>query len=81
MKHITMEYGQECNLITSTPEEFWILKAFLEKHGILVRSCVSTKDEVKWQIQNPYQVWANLYSHDFPLVKEQGDREMESNNW
>ena len=81
MEHITMQYGQECNLIKSTLEEFRIMEKFLEAHGVLVRICKMSKDEVEWQAQNPYQVWANLYSSHFPLIKKQGDNEMEDKHW
>lgn len=81
MKHITMEYGQETNLIESTLEEFDILKKFLEKHGVLIRKCIMCGDVVTWQAKNPYQIWANLNRNECPSIKKNADEEIESRDW
>ena len=60
MKHITEEYKQPTNDIESTREEFEIMKAFLEEHGVLVRKISVIDGVVKWQAKNPYKVWAEL---------------------
>lgn len=61
MKHITEEYGQPCELIESTYEEFVILSEFLKRHGVEVRHCRSDRNTVVWQIRNGYKEMAHLY--------------------
>ena len=81
MKHITMEYGQETNLMESSVEEFYVLKCFLEKHGVLIRMCSLCDGIVVWQARNPYQVWANLNASVCPSTKKIADEEMEDKHW
>jgi len=81
MEHITEEYGQKTNLIKSSSEEFFILKTFLEQHGILIRMCSMYDGKVVWQAENPYQVWANLKSNECPSIKRIADEEMINKDW
>ncbi len=64
MKHIKEEYGQACNKIESTIDEFYILKDFLKVYGVETRICSACGDTCIWQIRNGYKDWANLYSND-----------------
>ena len=61
MKHITEEYGQPCNKIESTHEEYLLLKNFLKAYGIESRMISGCGDKVEWQIRNGYKIWAELY--------------------
>lgn len=80
MKHITEEYRQPTNDIESTREEFEIMKAFLEKHGVLVRKISVIDGVVKWQAKNPYKVWAELTRNENKVSKN-AENEMHSRRW
>lgn len=64
MKHITEEYGTECNKIESTYEEYMILKKFLEVHGVEARRCSGCGNKVEWQIRNDYKNWVHLNKNE-----------------
>ena len=80
MKHITEEYRQPTNDIESTREEFEIMKAFLEEHGVLVRKISVIDGVVKWQAKNPYKVWAELTRNENKVSKN-AENEMHSRRW
>ena len=84
MKHITEEYGQPCELIESTCEEFRLLKEFLKRFGIEARRCVSDGKTCKWQIRNGYKEWAHLYKEceitGNKIIKIV-ERDIESGHW
>lgn len=64
MKHITEEYGQPCDIIESTVEEFYIFKNFLKLHGIEARMIMSCGDTCTWQIRNGYKDWVYLNKNE-----------------
>lgn len=84
MKHITEEYGQPCELIESTCEEFFVLKEFLKRHGVEARLCIMSGDMCKWQIRNGYKEWAHLYKNDTitgSKIIEIVEADIKSGNW
>lgn len=60
MKHIKEEYGQPCNIIESTVEEYYTMKNFLRIYGVETRMIMSCGDTCTWQIRNGYKDWVNL---------------------
>lgn len=61
MKYITEDHGSPCNIIESTPEEFFMFKEFLKKYGVEARRIYSCGNTCKWQIRNGYKDWVHLY--------------------
>ena len=61
MKHITIEYGQEDNLMELTSDELATLEPFLNRLGIRVRTTVyHTENGIgihKIQAENVYKSW------------------------
>lgn len=55
MKHITEEYGQPCNLLELSEEEYRELDAFLRLEGIIIRRCRSYCGTTTIQAENPYK--------------------------
>lgn len=64
MKHITEEYGQPCEQIESTCEEFFVLKEFLKRHGVEARLIIVKGDRCKWQIRNGYKDMVQLHKNN-----------------
>ena len=64
MKHIKEEYGQPCNQIESSKEEFYILKDFLKLYGVEARMIMCCGDTCVWQIRNGYKDWVHLNSNE-----------------
>ena len=84
MKHITEEYGQPCEVIESSCEEFYILKEFLKRHGVEARQIISDGKTCKWQIRNGYKEWAHLYkgcSVHCKNICEGVEADIESGHW
>lgn len=63
MRHITEEYGQPCNLLELTEEEYRVLDAFLMNLGIRSRRTSSDfgKGTTVIQAENPYRERLLLY--------------------
>ena len=55
MKHITEEYGQLCNLLELSEEEYRVLDAFLRLEGVRIRRCRSYRGTATIQAENPYK--------------------------
>lgn len=68
MKNITNQYGMEVNNLTLTWDEFKELEPFLKKLGVRCRVCISDREGVTIQAENPYKIWAN-----HPKCKEIAD--------
>ena len=80
MKYITEEYGQPCELIESTCEEFFIMKEFLKQHGVEARLVMSYGEVCKWQIRNVYKYWCFGTINGSEIAKR-AEKEIESGNW
>lgn len=84
MKHITEEYGQPCDLIESTCEEFFAMKEFLERYGVEARMISSYGDTCKWQIRNNYREWVRLSretSERCKWIVKIAEKEIEEGHW
>ena len=55
MKHITTEYGQPCNYLELTEEEYKALDGFLRGVGVQSRRTTSYNGVVTIQAENPYK--------------------------
>ena len=60
MKRITEQYGNPCDYIESTIEEFFMLKEFLKNYGVEARMISASGDTCEWQIRNDYRNWVHL---------------------
>ena len=70
MKHITEEYGQPCNLLVLSREEYHMLDAFLRLEGVRIRRCKEFGSEVTIQAENPFMRWlAHSANLDYPVKK------------
>lgn len=77
MKHITTEYGQPCNYLELTEEEYKALDGFLRGVGVRSRRTSSYNGVVTIQAENPYQ--RNLiryFYHNGKNILKFADEEM-----
>ena len=84
MKHITEEYGQPCDLIESTCEEFYIMKEFLKRFGVEARQCISYGNTCRWQIRNNYKEWVCVsrgISERCEWIANAAEEEIKSGHW
>lgn len=89
MMHITEEYGQPCNLLVLSEEEYRVLDAFLRLEGVRIRQCKSYRGTVTIQGENPFQQWLTHCARtEYPAMKglerareEMSDREIERYKW
>ena len=68
MKHIATEYGQPCNLLELTPEEYESLDGFLRGVGVRSRITKSYNGIVTIQAENPYMYDLNACARVNPLA-------------
>lgn len=55
MRLITQEYGQPCELVESTLEEFYVMKELLKRNGAEARLVSRYCNSCVWQIRNNYK--------------------------
>lgn len=77
MKHVTEEYNQPCNYIICSNDEYHILKSAFESHGVIIRIISRYKDEIRFQIINPYKdyCWDHLAGNK---IKELAEEEIKT---
>lgn len=69
MKHIMERYGEHCNYIKCTPDEFFVMKESFREIGVVIRMILENDGIVICQIFNPYK--ETCCSDDFQrLAKE-----------
>lgn len=83
MKHITTQYGQECNYIECTWDEYCILDKFLRQLGVEIRHMISDSTTVQVQARNNYKDNAEMYrNHKIgSLICELSEEEIKSGHW
>lgn len=70
MDHIKEEYGQPCNHIKCSYEEYLVMKNSFREIGVAVRMVLAEGDVVICQVINPYEEFCD----DERIIRESKNR-------
>lgn len=85
LKLITERYGQPCEIIESTLEEFYIMKNVLKSNGVEARLISCTSEKIcTWQIRNSYKdalKIASIYSDYAKKLYNRVEKDVKEDVW